>query len=85
MLRLNSGLGRRELLQVGSSPALGIRLGCVVLQLVIIGQLQSFDSMAVFAGGPPPADLATNPAGFKTIPGFQVELLYSVPMQVQGS
>ncbi len=43
------------------------------------------DSLAVFASGPPPADPATDPAGFKTIPGFQVELLYSVPMQAQGS
>ncbi|MCP4786721.1 MAG: c-type cytochrome [Fuerstiella sp.] len=43
------------------------------------------DSLAVFDSGPPPADPATDPAGFKTIPGFQVELLYSVPMQAQGS
>ena len=43
------------------------------------------DSLAVFDSGPPPADPATEPAGFKTIPGFQVELLYSVPMQAQGS
>ena len=43
------------------------------------------DSVAVFDTGPPPADPATDPAVFKTIPGFQVELLYSVPMQPQGS
>jgi putative heme-binding domain-containing protein len=43
------------------------------------------DSAAVFDSGPPPADPATDPAGFKTIPGFHVELLYSVPMQPQGS
>ena len=39
----------------------------------------------VFTNGPPPANPATNPAGLKTIPGFAVELLYSVPEQVQGS
>lgn len=43
------------------------------------------DSLAVFDSDPPPADPATDPAGFKTLPGFQVELLYSVPTQPQGS
>ncbi|MDG2128541.1 MAG: heme-binding protein [Fuerstiella sp.] len=43
------------------------------------------DSLTVFDSDPPPAAPATDPAGFKTIPGFHVELLYSVPMQPQGS
>ncbi|MBM83966.1 MAG: heme-binding protein [Planctomycetaceae bacterium] len=37
------------------------------------------------ASGPPPEDPATDPAGFKTLPGFKVELLYSVPKRTQGS
>jgi putative heme-binding domain-containing protein len=35
--------------------------------------------------GPPPAEPATDPAAFKTPPGFRVELLYSVPKTQHGS
>ena len=43
------------------------------------------DSVTFLASGPPPTDPATDPAGFKTLPGFQVDLLYSVPAPTHGS
>jgi len=43
------------------------------------------DRITLATSGPPPAESATDPAAFKTPPGFQVELLYSVPKTLQGS
>lgn len=43
------------------------------------------DSVAFLNDGPPRADPATDPAGFKVLPGFEVALLYSVPAHTQGS
>ncbi|NOZ40860.1 MAG: c-type cytochrome [Planctomycetes bacterium] len=33
----------------------------------------------------PPAEMATDPTGLRVLPGFEVELLYSVPLATQGS
>ena len=46
--------------------------------------LIEFDEIALFAERPP-VDSATDPATFDVLPGFQVELLYSVPSFEEGS
>jgi putative heme-binding domain-containing protein len=63
-----------------TSPLTGIRFDPHSAPLKL-----EIDSIQVRASSPPPAEPATDPAGFKVLPGFQVELLYSVPKQSQGS
>ena len=43
------------------------------------------DRITLRSSGPPPAEPATDPGAFKIPPGFQVELLYSVPKTQHGS
>ena len=63
-----------------NSPLTGIRFDPHVAPMTM-----RIDSIELRSSNPPPEDPATDPVGFKTLPGFKVELLYSVPKSRQGS
>ena len=55
------------------------------LLLLLLGAHPACAAVAAEARPSVPVDLATDPAGLRVLPGFQVERLYSVPRKSQGS